>query len=671
MIKILLLYLFWGSFALIGFAEIKLLENTRLKVFSQNVSKLHSLSRFLVYFLVGLASLVVVVLPLHVFELGLIYLKLAYFGSLLASVLYFGFYLTKQKININFSKTSALIFAVVAGFLLFDLIQSNSYGGIAHGDIQFELARITQFRFGSFGLKDAMFGDAGIATTIYSANIFHSLHALAGDLLNMNAAKTWYYTHGLVRILIFLGIFTLSAEFLKGKTRYYWSYAVLVLVPLIYNDNFLYAQLHYTITLLWGCAFILGLKWWLEGRGSLLLIVGAILLATSHPLSAFIAFSFVTLLLVTLFFAKKMPPRYLLTLFGLAVILLTPILVYYYYPHSIAEAGFNDSSLVGSPVQIKEIAGVTFNSRMPDITWLAILTYSLFLSTYLIAKKYVKKIWQKRTLVSLVFIGIFLTFNLALFSLAGLIYLLILIKNTNIRLLLILLASFGALVAYNPIILSIALDRFPLWTISRFYQLNVLAFTLPIIASMWLVKTLMNEMGQKKYTKFVPVVTVLLWFAGSLFMANPVDNIDNKQQNIGLTEYVNEYSAIEYFKYDLKNKIVFSNNENIMSRVPTVADADILHYFNEANVHPNVHFFERKACSEALGSKFEQEDIIASKIEAVLVDGSDSEFLKKAESSQNLEIVKSKNGYSLFFVTQTNKREVEDSVCYIPETLRE
>lgn len=680
MIDIILLHLFWLSFVFIGYAEIDWLSKTKYKKIKKSLDGLHNISKFLIYFCTGFTSFIVVILPMYVFELNLIVLQIAYIAALALTLVFV--FRSAKGLQVSVSslaqfirdrKGPAIIFLVVSGLLVLDTLVTPLDAKIISGDNLFELSRITLFRYEQFGLKDAFFGDSGIPVSIYSANIYHAFHALIGSMLERPAYWTWLYSHAFIKLISWLSIFAVVGEFLKKRGNYYWAYACLLMLPILFSGRFSFVQMHNSITIAWTCIFILGTILWLRYKRVWLIAVGAFLLATSHPLNAVVLAGFLVLLGLILLFARSIQKQQLLQLLPVIIVLLLPILVYFYYPSGITSPGFEDSWGFGPEVVIQKIAGVSLNTKTFFLKLSYLLVYGILAGILLLLNKVKPKATYLYAILVLVFVTSFFIFNPTISALIGFIYILYLNKEPKMRILAGLIVLFPFFIAYNPFLLTMLDSKVPLWVFSRFFEMNILVFVLPIIAWLWFIDYLAGQSKVKKLKQSSTIISMVTFIIALIIFPTSITVKDfniNRNLDTKLAEIIGTYETLEKFRYEISGKTAFSNNVEIMSLVPSYINANVFLFFNEANVHPNVHYPERKACTEALKEDLLPEDIATSNIDVIIADESDEDFLSKANSRENLEFIKSQGEYSLFVVDKSKTYQTENSVCEIPETIK-
>ncbi len=675
----MLLQLFWLSLVVIGIAEFILhdkLSRTKRSPLGIFLSQTHVLVRLVFAFAAGMASFALVVLPACFFELPVAFIIVSYALILIASI---SFVIREWELvktwlgKVTLSKRSSLLLLIIGGILIADFILALHTGGQVEGDAKFEIAQINLFAYKHLTLADPIFGKNGAPVAIYSTSIQHALQAVAVRILNVSAPWVWVYSYAFFRLAIWLSLFALAWEYLDKKVRGYWSYAVLAIVPFLFGAKFSDAELHNVIIFAWFALFIIAIKLWVEKKGQLLLLVSSILIATTHPLSAFMAACFLGLNAGVLAALRFIPLRQVKGIVPIIVMLLLPMVLFLYYPHGITNAGFSDNASSGPMLHLLRhgfliVSSPHFNFRLPELGILVLIASLLAAATHISSAKI------RITLLLLIALLAVLIYNPVLLGLIGSVYILIKTPNKATKVILALLFIFLSLVIYNPVVMSVIGDQIPLWAISRFNDLNVVALITPIIGLLCLTAFPALAWGYKKlaigitigivisYVTLIPFVSpansiVLLGSTGKLVSSNGKKNLKTLEDLV-------------VFNPSLRGQIVFSDDRDLPAKIPGVIVTNVFSIDNQANANGAVHIRQRIQCAEQLRQNLRSIDIQESGITRIITDSQQgSHFDQLLRNRSDIVLLQQTHGYRVYQVKENIGIPADfQSICNIPPT---
>lgn len=675
-LKVLLLQLFWLSFALIG-AAILILYARYASVKKHGIAPFlkhaHPIVALLVALATGMAAFVVVVVPATFLELQIVWIQLSYGFALIGSLLLL--FARRQVVIAWFkkrglSKRDWLWILAVGAVLAVDYAISLRTGGQLAGDAKFELARINLFANKYLSLSDPIFGDNGIPVTIYSTNILHALQAMIAHLLDVSAAWVWYYSHSFFRFVIWMSMFAVAWELLKKTRHHDWAYIVLLLAPFLYGNLFLDPELHNRIVIAWAAVFLIGIKVWLEKGSAFLLAVGAILIATSHPLNAVMAAGFLGLVSIVLAAFRLIDKRQMTGIIPIFLALFIPIGLYFYYPHGITSAGFNDTPSSGPAYVLLHLGPVTVGHIRPSFGVIAV-AYLGILAAYLALANRVADKRLRLGIFGLVVLGGVLTVNPVVASLFGYIYLIVNASNTRVKIALTLLVAYLGLLLYNPLLLSIVHGEVPLWALSRFQDFNALIFIAPIIGFLCLIVLPLEAWKYGRLAKWATLgVIPIFLFILPVVHALPVSSIFVAHDHSMRMEQLRTLEELGGFEKELHGQVVFSDDPDLPALIPSAVVANVFSIYNEANAHPSVHIDQRKKCTKLLVASLPPNDLQASGITAIITTAPpDSRFGKQLQARPDVTLLKHAGKYRVYKVHKTHRLPADYAgVCAIPPT---
>jgi hypothetical protein len=229
---------------------------------------------------------------------------------------------------------------IIVLILLVDYAVSLKVGPPLFGDAIVHNAKIQQLSSGNFTLADPIFGN-GVIESRYHINLPLSLHALANQLLPIKTVEVWIYSLAFWRFFLWLALFSLAWIFLEhSAARQRWSYAVLAIVPLFYSATFFFASYPGRIVYIWTIIFLIGLKSLYSKRDPWLLLIGAALIALTHPINSLAAAVFLVAYSALMFLLKNISRRQVLVLGIATACLLAPVALSLAFPDRMTPTAF-------------------------------------------------------------------------------------------------------------------------------------------------------------------------------------------------------------------------------------------------------------------------------------------------------------------------------------------
>lgn len=672
--KVLLLQLFWLSYALIGYSVVRLFswlaaqKNIRI---IEPVVQTHTIVKIFIYFAIGLVSMLPITLISFMFRLPILFSS-GFYLVLLVSSIYLAFRDNRSNIsklyirnNRMLGKNFWLIVAILAlafiGYIMLVIV-----GAELTGDVKFELAQITLFSSEKVSLVDPIFGDNGVPPTVYSLSILHLIYAVATNIFNESAGWVWYYSAAFFKVIFLVSLFGLGWEYLNNKVRRTISYSFLFVLPFILDSGRLQTlQLHNQVVIIWTALFILGVKYWLDKRNGLLLLVSSILIACTHPLNSFMAACFLTLLTIALIGLRTIKKRDMLIALGSITILLLPLMLYFYFPHGITEAGFNDGPLSGVGIRLGGVGALLFNTNIPipDFTQL-LLIFCLILLFQLgnrIKNRNLKLAYTLPIIFSVILIS-----PLYIIGLLGTGYLFLNTDSKQDKITIFLLAIFTALFSYNPILLTAFEGNLPLWVFARFADFNPLVFITPIIGIYFIVWEPLKRINIKHQIAFSMVLISLLALYLNPMIATKFNNPFSSRSYTANRSTFSKREKLLNLKPHLERQLVFSDDYDLLADLPSVVSTDVFLIDNETNINPAVFIKERKLCGVHLLSNLNSQDLKMAGITRVITSPYSTPYFKRLTLEQKLILLKEHEGYKVYSVPITKKQNPRSNICLIP-----
>jgi hypothetical protein len=674
--QIVLLQFFWFSFSLIGWVFFRLCTVCARSI--QLPKNLHFLVRFFIYFAMGFATFLPVVVISYIFELKMSVLIVSYILVLTLSV-YIG---VKNLLRIKFYKRKdlfrdKLLLLLLLG-LVVDYVLCLYSGGPVFYDTPLQLAKIKMFMESGLSFADPFYGYNGVVDPRYSANFINAFIALAGKLLRVNSAvAVWFYSFAFCRLIIWLGIFSFLRVFLPQKVKKEWSSLVLILCLIFQGGLFTYAIIPNRLVFAWTMLFMIGLKIWFEQKSSLIIIIASLLIATTHAINSLIAGLFMLALLIFWICVESFSMKQISVFMTCLTILVVPVVYNLHYPSRINknQAYYNAGS-VSEGSQITADDTGKLHSNPDHVNLVGIILSALVLSVLF----FILAITQKRVLRFVLLILGWLLFVLLLYDfriigLAGAIIFVFSARNLMTKATIILAMTCYALIAYNPILLRILSGRVPPWFLDRFIDVNQFSLVTPyvgIVAFVWLFAVFLKFPRDRVLTYVGPLVilvgTFLLlpnYFLKTTYTTSRSDLLIKNNR-----ELFHEYEQAQTLQPLLDSEVIFVPSSDLEFILSPATGKNVLWHGMDVNGSPMTDVVKRKLCSNVLNTKLELNDLHAARIQKIAVRRSEAnqQFIDMAASKPYIRTVAQSDNYIVFEVIMDSVDYVNsaNSECNIP-----
>ena len=654
--SILFIQLLWFSFSLIGVAAI-LISNivfaTRwqtLRQFIGFIDKTPPAITLLITLITGLVSLSPIVIVSYCFNFPIVVPLVSYLGAMFIAlvVIYKHRLLLLTKIRQYESPTlgQLLLFILVLAPLIFDFIMSLRSGAPLYGDAPIQIAKIHFFLTNHVTLNDPYFSYNGVIDPRYSTNLLNAYQSMIAKFLGITAVRVWLYSYGFYRLVIWLSIFALAWTLFPKKYKPL-SYVLLALSPILFSQLFINANLPDRIVFAWICLFIVGLRRWLEDRDYILLLVGSLMIATTHALFALIGLAYISLLVLSLSLFRRIT-KHDLYVFGLSfIILLMPVALNLYYPnHTNQDPTAYNPGL--APPPLKDY-GPFHISMLPALDITTIIIYlTIFLCIVLADKS--KSQLIKLTAYCLSIISLFIWFNYAYLALFGYGLLLYMCKSVKLKIAFVCLVLLYPLIIYNPLFWHIVKQDVPPWVIYRFSYFNVVGLLAPILGL-----AVFTIIPINRWFRHKPAYCLLASVVSLLILAYAVNNSSlhdsyiswRSVHNDNATQ-LNNLDLIQVLSPHLKNQVIFSNDTDLSTYIPDVVTSNVIDFLPQ-NEAPMSNIAARSRCAAILTGNLNYTDLAASKTTIILTDGSYTATVKNLSQHQHNIITVARDGENYLF----------------------
>jgi hypothetical protein len=652
-IKVLLLQVFWFSFVLVGLALFLLYrrfyaKHSTYSSFYKFLKETHKGIAFLLAFVTGIGILAPVVALFYIFEWQLNYLSDIYLIFLIVSifVITLNFKFLSKQLGSSLrhpSKRWLLNGGLVAAALIFDYVVSIKTGSPLDNDVPLHLAKIQLFlNQAHLTLADPFVGYNGILDLRYSTNLLSALQAIIAHLLQWPAYKVWFYSYAFYRLIIWTSLFALFRMFLP-KARKEWAYMILILCPFVYTGYFFsYAELPHCIVLAWICLLLVGLKLLFERGSFYVLLLSALLIATTHALASSICIVFLVLLIAIINLKKRTASikKQNLTIIATILVLSLAAIANLIYPDRTTEIypnaqtmgpGLHSLALFNykwGPIVLPNL----IKSFHANYSLFAVSTFSFLIAIVLLGaviflNRIKQTIIKKGALILITTIGLSI-FNALYVSVVGYIFLAHQIKDRRSKILVILAIVFFAIIAYDPITLTLVHNHFPLWTIARFEDFNTFAYIAPILGLLVIYSSLVKYWGFNKLAGgylLIPLILVVGLFNKNSFPVSTSNilNFNNQQQSLVSLQY-SQLAQYDSFNSYLKDQVVFTNDPTISQTLPIETTGKYVGFIFAPLASQAENYNLREQCQETLFKHLNLNDLEAAKVtQVVLAPGND------------------------------------------------
>jgi hypothetical protein len=673
---ILLLQLFWWSFALIGAAVLIGGAQKRIRqlLALAHLAKLSVFSALFICLSIGIIVFSPLIITAYIFEFSVGLVLLVYLVVLAASLLFlikYSVWIANALRKSFFTdRNNKLIVVIILLSLLFDYILAlHFHGTVGQSDAAVHIARINFIANGHFGLGDPYIANHGIVDPRYSANLMLGLQAVAAKLLQLPAVAVWHYSYAFYRAYMWLALFFMTFTLVGKDQRRRWSYALLAVMPMLIGGYFILVEFPDRIVLAGVALLLAGTKLWLEGETWLPMVAGAIFIGAAHAINAAMALSFLLITAVALLSFKKLPFRRLMPLLVSLCTLALPVILNMYYPNHIPDSklAFEASSIAGTPFIIHKY-GWLHLGPLPKLDMLTTVAYGIVSALLLAATKLHDTPRLKKLAYVFAAIIALLAYKPLLISLFGYYFIVRSNKRTETKVMLYVLVSFYAMFAYNPIFLAAFGSTIPPWLIARFQEFNLLGRVAPFIAFIALAELAMKASWVQK-KRFLPYACAILLF----FILAPVFQFELPYAGIVSAERMGhnlrepQLGQLTVFHKELEGQIVYSNNLEADWLIPALITNSHVIYTHITNYAPMSDGVRRNRCAESLHTRLSQQDLASAGITKVLAYKIDDDrFVQLADSKPYLIPVNDKGPYRLYEVRRLKSAQ-PTGICALPQ----
>jgi hypothetical protein len=669
-----LLQLYWLSFGLIGLATALLLRHCTAAwsaKFIRYLRSTHPALQIVLFFAIGLVTLLPVVVPSYFFEWPLWMLEASYLTWLAVAlaILVMHRKLLLGRLHWPRYDRATFVFGVVAAAsLLYDYIVSLRIGAPLYGDAPVQLAKVTFFQHAHLSLADPYYSAHGVVDPRYSTNLLDALQATAANLLHATAAQVWKYSYGVYRLLAWMGMFGLLWTYL-GKRYRYLAYIVITILPVLWGGYFLFAELPDRVVLVWVVLLLLGLKLWLETGSWPLLVVASLLVASAHALYALVALGYLALTMLVWWVSRSVPLKRMVPPVFCMALLALPVALNMYYPsHANGSSALFHAGIVnGAQLGIRKYGPFTI-ARLPSLPLLATALACLFAAYLWLARK-TQRTSLTLTAYGAMAVGFVILLKPGVLALVGYSVLLYQAKQRAVRVALAVLFCYYGLFIYNPLFWYIAADGLPLWLVARLQELNVLGLVAGVLGLLFVTQWPLKQWGYHRlsYIMLAVVAALLLWYLPrpqvNDYRIASIQGIDNVRAN---QQREQRLAALTALRPVLQNQVVYSDDANVSINIAAVMTANVQSY-NPENESPMADLARRAACAKRLGRMLRLDDLQSAGVTRIITDLPYSrKVAAMAQTRPYLSLVAEAQGYDVYAVATRPIVATTDSVCTVP-----
>lgn len=672
LLSILMVQMFWFSFAIIGYAIVKatlrLFPSSGYATIVNNINKMHALVGLLHYFVVGFLAGAIITTPSYIIGLPIIAVSTVYVLLLVVSTIVLVREWRHIKVHWHAKLHLDWLLIVVGCVLLFDYVYAlHMAPHLLASDTWVHIAKVNQMSTGFVTLADPFFGYNGVVDVRYSANLIHALMAVGAHTLHISATNMWLYSVGFFRLLMWLSISSLVWVTLPEKVRRSWVYGLLCVLPFISPVFFVISIYPDRVALVWTAIALIGLLLLESIQGRYLFIVGCVLVALTHALNALMFGMFIVFLFGVWLITRQLNKGAYLTLLTGTLICLAPVAVLVHYPNLtvLSEKAVNAAPLSGAKLEFVHIKSMK----------IAVLPFRELFNTIIILGTcflywLLRKADKRSRLNSPLFFGgfllltaILLGYSSAAIGFMGLMYLAIVQRDLRRRLVVGCLTVFYALIIYNPLVLPLLLDKLPPWGIARFRELNVFAVFAPVVTVFAAVDYLLTQWKRVSQKMVVAIgVCMLLFVVPFPYRPSFVGAIYKGQENS--REILQQQAELEHAAGSIRGTVYTGTNHQLPFLIASVTHVSLVN-LNVYAAPPMVNGVLRQQCSDKLANSLEQKDLQAASVETVVLDSTtDNKLVALADDRSYLQPLSKGRYYRIYAVSK--QIAAGASTCKIP-----
>jgi hypothetical protein len=457
---IVLINAYWFSLPFIGYSILRFVRDNKkisnnIKVAPRFILKQHPLTVFLISFTLMVLVCALASIFFYTLHLSVDFMAVLYMGALLAACLYILTILLRNLFNTSAASipktkdqillTKILFFAMCLA-LLSDFIISLYTKSNIGGDTSYHLSRIVSILNDGFNVQSSFFSN--LPESAYHYNVVYVLYAVASKILHLEPIRVWEYSLGFFRLLQWLAIFTLAlhvfGNWLKsGKMTLVLSILSVISAMSLSGYTFFMATYPNQIVNIWLILLVICLSYPIKKNPKVIGVAVAslgLIITMTHPTYAFIAACFIALLVLIRLCVEKKKVIYDRT--------------------SVAVYAISVAILMAGPV-ITKLLPVRLSSDLVNLDGTQITN--------------VLGMHMMRPIIPINYID----WVMLVAGVLGIVFLLVKLRKRKLEWSIVLASSsLFLIVAYIPIIFTIANHFLPVWLIERFEAINVLRFLL-------------------------------------------------------------------------------------------------------------------------------------------------------------------------------------------------
>ncbi|HVV66743.1 MAG TPA: hypothetical protein VHB72_01575 [Candidatus Saccharimonadales bacterium] len=704
--NVLLLQLFWASFAFIGLVVFLAFYRFRRKVaflnrFYHFLGSTHVLIVLFMAFATGAALFAAPVLLAYIFEWQASDLSGLYIAVLVLSLsqafrqrfLAYGLFIKWKRGLTKGSLASILPLLIALGI---DYALSLHAGGNLQADSPLHVAKIQLFANNHLTFADPFAGYNGVLDFRYSANLMEALQASAAKLLAVPATTIWFSSYAFYRLVLWLSLFTLTYELLPKRFPREWAYTVAIVLPFMYTGYFFsMAEVPNCFAIAWSSLLLVGMKLLVEGRGSYVFLLAALLTSVTHAATSSVDIVFIGLTMLVLWLAKR-PLKQIPALLGGMLMLAVPVAANAVAPSrstTLPNGELGGDSL-HNPIGIFHLGHLVLPK--PYVTpagsylsiadplaigvGIALIAYVIFL------RRWLKSRLLKKTVIVLVALAGLSVYNALYASLAGYAFIVYWAKNRRTKLLLVLAIVFYGLIIYNPVVLTAVSGHAPLWLLARFEDLNTIAFIAPVIGLLGLYYAAAKYWDVPEVAKGYGLLLVLI-----IAVVLPVHRFPLSPKQIAQTASSSrrtnqqDYRDVEQLRQldpYLDGQVVFTNDLEITGLMGAANSGKPVGFVYTIGSNQAENLQQRINCQQQLFKQLSLGDLQAAKVtrlalipgnnDGILFYGNDFTFrpggqpYERAASLKYLKFMKQIGDVRVYAVRSEPMAMSTGSVCNIP-----
>lgn len=686
----LLVQLYWFSFVVIGLAVLIVVTSTvnnhvyRLNHWLSRLMDIHPIMSLLGTWCVGILVFAPLSVLGYVFELPL----WPYVGLFVAVFALSVIIVTRNRKTakkwlwrgLPKSNTVRLLVVMAVTVLGADYISSLIIQGSLTGDAPVHVSRINSMIGGNLSLGDPYLSYNGVVDPRYSTNLLAVIHAIGATILHITAVDMWVISGAFYRLIIWLSLFVFVWMLFPKRNRDQIAISLLIIFPLLYDVMFRNALFPDRIVYAFTALFLSGLVLWTRNKNPALLLIGACLIAVTHPINALVASGFLGLFAAVLFIFKRVTLKQLFPVIVAVMLLLIPVVINLMYPNrtALSDSAFNAGVISGNPVTYAHYGPLFIHTIKTPVNLISLLVI-IVLALYAYSITKVRHLWLRRVTILLWIVATCLMYSPLLLSIVGFVYLLKINKDTPVRILIVLLMIFYGLIIYNPILIPIVHDKIPPWVIGRFQEFNLLSLILPCIGVYaWLIFSIkhmnISKKGRDAGALLYPIMAVLLIGMWPFMLWSTSQYSKFLHPRATDAFLIEQYRRASYSsrlkplaRY-IDNNLVLTSSKETQFDVPMTTRAHVISLL-DTNYSPMANIPLRAKCQNELVAKLAYVDLLASTANFVIVDlqdPNDKVFGQKVAKQKYLKFITEKSGLRLYKFNQKGGSTDPSSTCNIP-----